>query len=68
MSGKEDESEILFQLVKKNYEHRLSKEELNEVRSNVEKIVETAIELRKIKLDNSDEPFTIFTPFTRAKR
>ena len=68
MSSSEDESEILFQLVKKNYGNRLSEDELNEVRSNVEKIVETAMELRKIKLDNSDEPFTVFTPFTRAKR
>jgi hypothetical protein len=68
MSDLKDESEILFELVKQNYGDRLSEEQLKEVRSNVEKIVETAMELRKIRLDNSDEPFSIFTPFTRAKR
>jgi hypothetical protein len=68
MSDSKDESEILFELVKQNYGDRLSEEQLKEVRSNVEKIVETAMELRKIRLDNSDEPFSVFTPFTRAKR
>jgi hypothetical protein len=66
MSDPKNESEILFTLVKQKYGDRLSEEQLIEVKSNVEKIVETAIELREVKLDNSDEPFSVFIPYTRA--
>ena len=61
-----DESEILFKMVKKRYGERLSPEELEEVRKGVERITETAEALRSVKLENWDEPFFVFMPYRRA--
>jgi hypothetical protein len=65
MSAKE--SETLFKLVRDRYGDRLSPEELEEVRKGVERITETAKALRKAKLENWDEPFSIFKPFSKGE-
>jgi hypothetical protein len=65
MSAKE--SETLFKLVRDRYGDRLSPEELEEVRKGVERITETAKALRKVKLENWDEPFSIFKPFSKGE-
>ena len=62
---KNNESEILFKLVKNRYGERLGTEELEEVRKGVEKIMETAEALRSVKLENWDEPFSLFKPYQR---
>lgn len=62
-----EESEILFELVKGRYGDRLTPEELEEVRKGVERVAETALALRGVKLENWDEPFSIFKPFSKGE-
>jgi hypothetical protein len=61
------ESEILYNLVKESYGGRLTAAELEEVKKDVQAIVETSKALREIRLHNSDEPFVIFRPYRRRK-
>ena len=63
--GKKNESEVLFKMVQNRYGERLNPEELEEVRKGVEKITETAEALRSVKLENRDEPFSVFKPYRR---
>ena len=65
MSAKE--SETLFKLVIDQYGDRLTPEELEEVKKGVERITETAKALREVKLENWDEPFSIFKPFSEGE-
>jgi hypothetical protein len=57
------ESEILFNLVKLNYQDKLTPKELEEVKKAVEQIVKSSERMRLIQLANWDEPFTVFIPF-----
>jgi hypothetical protein len=59
------ESEFLFEIVKARYGDRLSAEELEEVRKGVEGITKAAGILRSIKLENGDEPYSIFKPYKK---
>ena len=61
------ESETLYNLVRDRYGDRLSPEELEEVKKGVERITETAKALREVKLENWDEPFSIFKPFRKGE-
>lgn len=65
MSAKE--SETLFKQVRDQYGNRLTPEELEEVKKGVERIMETAKALREVKLENWDEPFSIFKPFRKGE-
>ena len=49
-------------MIRQRYGERLTSQELEEVRQGVEGIAKAAEALRAVKLDNSDEPFSIFTP------
>lgn len=59
------EAWALFNLVRDRYGDRLSPEELEEVRKGVEAVVEAAEALRSVKLENRDEPFSVFKPYRR---
>jgi hypothetical protein len=61
--SKNDESEILFNLIKDRYGNQLSSKELEEVHKQVETIVETAKTLRSVNLKYDDEPFFVFAPY-----
>ena len=61
----DSEAETLFSLVKEKYGDRLAPDELEEVRKVLERIVESSQELREFKLDNWDEPFSVFKPYRR---
>ena len=61
------EYEALFKIVQDRYGGRLSPEELEEVRKGVERIAGTAEALRLVRLENSDEPFSVFTPYRREE-
>ena len=63
MSESNPESEILFGMVRGRYGDRLNDDELEEVRKGVDALVEAAESLRAVKLENSDEPFSVFTPY-----
>jgi len=65
MSAKE--SETLFKLVRDQYGDRLTQEELEEVKKGVKRIMETAKALREVKLENWDEPSSIFKPFSKGE-
>jgi benzoyl-CoA reductase/2-hydroxyglutaryl-CoA dehydratase subunit BcrC/BadD/HgdB len=57
------ESERLFSIIEERYGDRLTKEQLNEVRIGVNRLTEAAKALREIRLENWDEPFSIFRPY-----
>ena len=57
------ESQILLDLIKQRYGARLTPAELEEVQKGVEGIAQAAAALRAVKLDNSDEPFSVFVPY-----
>ncbi len=59
------EAETLFSLVKEKHGDRIAPGELDEVRKAVERIVESATELREVELGNWDEPFSVFKPYRR---
>ena len=59
----ENEIEHLFEFVKNQYGDLILDNELEYVQKKVKDIVETAEALRSIKLDNSDEPFSVFKPY-----
>jgi len=61
------EAEYLFELVKNRYGDRLSEEELEEVKTGVEKVVEASVTLRSIELENADEPFSVFKPYRKEE-
>ncbi len=63
MSESKPESEILFGIVRERYGDRLNDDELEEVRKGVDALAEAAESLRKVKLENGDEPFSVFTPY-----
>ena len=54
-----------FNIVKRLYGDRLTSEELDEVRKGVEGIVEAAESMRAVKLENGDEPFSVFVPYRK---
>ena len=65
----ENEIEHLFEFMKNQYGHLIFDQELEEVKKKVKDIVETAESLRSVKLDNSDEPFSVFKPcFVRDEK
>ena len=67
-NAQEDRSAELFNLVQKRYGHYLSSEELEEVRKAVERIVQESEALRSVKLDNGDEPLSLFRPYRAEEK
>ncbi len=57
------DAEPLFDLVKARYGGRLTPEQLEEVRRGVERIVEAAEALRRVRLENWEEPLFVFRPY-----
>ncbi len=57
------EVERRFALVRERYGDRLTPAQLDEVRKNVQGIVQTARALRAVRLENSDEPMQPFIPY-----
>jgi|TARA_Y100000310_G_C20602418_1_gene773753 hypothetical protein len=57
------ESETLFNMIKEKYGSMLNDMQLIAVRESVDELVENAEVLRKVEVDNHDEPFSVFTPF-----
>ena len=60
------EAELMFNVVRERYGDRLDDEQLEEVKKGVDGIFEAAESLRKIKLENSDEPFSSFVPYRKG--
>ena len=59
----QDEVDARFQVVKERYGGLMDPNDFGAVRRRVEGIVKAAEELRAVKLENSDEPFSVFVPF-----
>jgi len=57
------EVDALLALVRERYGSRLTAEELDAVRTGITGVVEAAHALRKVWLDNADEPGQPFTPY-----
>lgn len=64
---KNNESRILFKMVRERYGSRLTPAELKVVRKEVGAIVEIAKVLRSVKLENSVEPFSVFKPYRKEE-
>ena len=67
-NAREDRIADLFNLVRKRYGHYLSSEQLEEVRKGVERIVQESEALRSVKLDNGDEPLSLFRPYRAEEK
>ena len=61
----ETDSHYLYEMLKQRYGDRLNPEQLEEVKKGVETIQQAADKLRAVKLDNSDEPFSVFVPYRK---
>jgi len=61
--SKEKEVDHLAGLILERFGHRLTEQQRAEVKKSVETIVDNAVKMREIRLDNSDEPFNVFIPF-----
>jgi len=59
------ERELLFEVVRIKYGDRLTSDELEEVKKGVDRIFEAVEKLRAVKLENWDEPFSIFRPYRK---
>ena len=56
------EVQLRLNIVTRLYGDRLDDEQLAEVRKGVEGIVEMADAMRAVKLQNGDEPMSVFSP------
>ena len=67
MSSESTDKEVdeRFSIVKRLYGDRLTTEQLDEVRKGVVGIVEAAEAMRAVKLENGDEPFSVFVPYRK---
>ena len=61
------EARALFNMVRDRYGDWLGPEELEGVRKGVAAVVEAAEALRSVKLENSDEPFSVFKPYRKEE-
>jgi hypothetical protein len=59
----ESDSGELFNLVRERYGDRLTPQELEDVRSQVDRVIELADALRAVELDPRDEPLSLFQPY-----
>jgi hypothetical protein len=57
------ETDALFEIVRQRYGDRLTREQLDELRTIVQAQVEAARALRAIRLTNADEPMQPFAPY-----
>jgi CO/xanthine dehydrogenase Mo-binding subunit len=57
------ESEALFNVIRQCYGYRLTSDELEEVRKGVAGLSQAAAALRAVRLNNSDEPFSLGIPY-----
>ena len=57
------ESEALMHLIRQRYGYRMTSEGLEEVRKGVEGITQAAAALRVVRLNQSDEPFSLCVPY-----
>jgi hypothetical protein len=67
LNPKEKIVESLSNLIYDSYGSRLNEKEKEEIRKSVEQTIENSVKLHKIKLENGDEPFSIFVPFRKEK-
>jgi hypothetical protein len=67
LNPKEKIVESLSNLIYDSYGSRLNEKEREEIRKSVEQTIENSVKLHKIKLENGDEPFSIFVPFRKEK-
>ncbi len=57
-----NEAEALLELIKTRYGDRLTPDELVEVRNSLQTILDSVVAMRKLKLENGDEPYQFFKP------
>jgi hypothetical protein len=57
------EADALFEIVRQRYGDRLTREQLDELRTIVQAQVEAARALRPMRLTNADEPMQPFAPY-----
>jgi hypothetical protein len=57
------DSECLLHLLQQRYGDRLTSNELEEVKKGLDGITAMAAALRRVKLENRDEPFSVFIPY-----
>jgi len=68
LSSKEKIVENLTNIIYDSYGSRLNEKEKEEIKKSIEQTIENSVKLNKIKLENGDEPFSVFIPFRKGKR
>lgn len=58
-----EEVDVLLDAMRQRYGDRLGPEELEEMRETLEGIVKGRESLRAVRLENPDEPLSMFAPF-----
>ena len=61
------ELESLYNIIRDRFGNRLTLDELEQVKKDLQTISEAAKTLRAVKLSNGDQPFFIFKPYKGRK-
>ena len=64
MLDTEYEKEHMFNQIRREYGERLDDEQLKLIKENLDTVISALEQIRKIQLENQDEPFIIFKPLT----
>ena len=56
-------SDSLLNVIKERYGDRLTDDQLEEVKKGVEGMAKVTEALRKVEIQNGDEPFSVFVPY-----
>ena len=67
MSKSKKEKELMFEFIKKKYGDRLEAKQLEAVQESLESVLAAVKEVRKVPLENRNEPFNIFKPYRREQ-
>ena len=64
----DSEKQHIFKRVKELYGARLTEEQLAAVEASIDPMINVLEQLRSIHLENSDEPYSVFKPYRKARR
>ncbi len=63
MNDSLDEKEYMFRRIKQLYGDRLSEEQLDAVKKKLDPVLSALEDIRRIPLENGDEPMIVFKPY-----
>jgi len=64
----DSEKEHIFKRIKELYGDKLNDEQLSAVESSLDPMIKVLEQLRSVPLENSDEPYSVFKPYRKARQ